>query len=471
MSNQFLAYAVISTMAWIAALWLVGFRRAAKPAYLAGWYLGIVWVTYVLKPLGTEWVQDRYLYFLLDLAPFEGYWLSMTVAVTLAFLSFALGYHRAGRGEKRRRNSRSRSSDAPPSESTAIAGLVAFPGSRRSAWRVGVLLVAWGYLALLIVGSPGGTFTQYSGNDPTTGYGMAVGSTFWFLSSDQFVSAGSLLLYLLTRNFSVNLLALPWFYARLLAGHGRTVIISHLFCVFLLAQLLRAGTLRRHLYRLLGLSAIAIVVLVVFPTLGQDRRFFQGDLSGNTLKDALSVATEATTSARDSPWLRTDSDICGFEETLYFIQKEPPAVWGTYYIYYYFIKPVPRMLWKNKGFPDTLAHEWFGINVDRRMFGLAMGAIGTPLQQWGWFGIPFEFALTGFLFRRFEGWLTDPHAGVLKVYAYVGLFALLPQLGRDSFLYMFSDKWLFQFGVPLLMLAALNRLMGVRRVKWQRAAA
>jgi hypothetical protein len=207
-----------------------------------------------------------------------------------------------------------------------------------------------------------------------------------------------------------------------------------------------AGRRTQKTVQLVALGAsIAFVVFVVFPAVGRNRAFFSEGITSQNVGEALGVNQTAVDVTHSPGYLAC------FETTLYFLQLDQP-VWGTYYIWYYFFKPIPRLLFPGKGMPDTLASEWFGVERDYNYVGLSAGSIGWSFQQGSWAGLVLEFLLTGYLLRKMEG-LRDrspdkPHV----LLAYAGFFSMLPQLGRDSVLVMIEERWLFVYGIPCAML-------------------
>jgi hypothetical protein len=443
MSSPFLSYASITLLALLAVLAIAGVRRAFRLTNLIGWYLLVFFLTYVLRPAVADWTQDFQLYDLLSIAPLDQQWFKMTSAVCLSLACLGAGYYFA----RNRRNER-RIFDAPS------------PHTERANLFIAIGLILWGYLALLL--SRGVEVT-----DMGNGYGGASGTTFWLLSSDIFVSVGSTLLYILNRRLVTSLLiSLPWLLLRLGSGYARIAIIGHAMSLIavwgMTSATVRESTVervRQKIQLIVLLAGLVFVVLVIFPALGKNRGFFSKGVTSQTVNDALAVNQTADDVEHSL------GDLAGFETTLYFLQLDQP-VWGTYYLYMYFLKPIPRVIYPEKGFPDTLAQEWFGVVRDRNYDGQDAGCIGWAFQQWSWGGIVFEFLLTGWCLRKLED-LRDsrPHTTWILL-AYSGFFSLLPQLGRDSLIVMIEERWLFAYGIPcaLLWWFARTRENGVRTI-------
>jgi hypothetical protein len=190
-------------------------------------------------------------------------------------------------------------------------------------------------------------------------------------------------------------------------------------------------------------------------------------------KDALSMTQEgADPQDMLQTYLGTNSSVTGFETTLDHLLNDKRSELGTQYIYYYFIQPIPRIVWPEKGTPYTWPEKLRGIEADPllALIGAAPGSVGMAYQQWGWLGIPLEFILTGLIIRKGEE-MVRRRTTVLHVQlAYAGLYAIVPQLGRDSIFYMIPNSWLFRFGIPVFILWIMYRAAAERN-RWRKSAA
>jgi hypothetical protein len=440
-TEEFLAYLVVTGVITVFAAMIMGLRRVRNPRRMAGWFLLAFVVTYALRPLGTQVVtRDRFLYTWLGIVSIEDYWLPMTASVGLSLLFLAVGYRWAGG------RTRGKIPETILSERTVtpVAGVI-----------IGSLLVLWGYASIFISRSVGGGFIRPEGLQ----FGIASGTTAWLLESDLFVASGALVLYATTGRLIPSLgTAAPWMAIRALSGWGRVNILAFLLALVCLRLLYvgRSGAATRvvHRVQLLALGvALAGTLLIFFPAARTSRDFFaRGDLSSR-IRDAFQ------TNFAPETWLSTTSDIQGYETTLYHLQKDRKPAFGTYYIYYYFLQPIPRLIWPDKPLPTTLAQQWLGISPDLKLIelGLAPGAVGMAFQQWGWLGIPAEFLFTGWFFRRAESWAFQRRRVAYARIAYAGLFSLLPQMTRDGLLYMLANRWLLLYAPPVVLLFLISR--------------
>lgn len=444
MSSEFASYAAIATAACLVSALLVG-RKVLDPGRAAGWYLAIFFVTYVIRPAGSQVYGDIRLYQWLGIGAFEPYWIPMTIAVSGAILSFALGYRLAPVTRASKQSVRG-------SGETSIV-------AHDSVIRFAKLLMVWGYLALVATLATGAHVERAA--LPGVGSGINEHSTAWLTDSELFVSTGSVIYYIATGRLGTSLLiASPWLAHRITDGWGRINIIAYFFSLMAVyfSRIGYLGGRRRTLQLAVIGVAVAITVLVLFPLLGVLRTLQR---EGYSLSDLSPQVVRSMTSKRASAeaWFGTESDLAGFEESAYYLAIDEKATLGVDYFWQYFIRPVPRVLWPGKGLPITWIQALRGIPYDPRveMIGMAPGSVGVAFREWRWFGIVLEFVLTGVLFRAFEEWARRKPEAAYAQLAYVGLFSLIPQLGRDSIIYLIAYRYLFVTGIPLVLLFLIHK--------------
>jgi hypothetical protein len=373
--------------------------------------------------------DNSVIYDVLEIQGFPAVPIQMTIATVLALLFLSLGY-RMGAGNVQFVE---RQID------------FTFPRSRRFVV-IALALIGWGYLSAVLFPNVD-AIENLGGN----GYGVNTGTTAWLTDSIQFASTGTTALYIVTGNLLLSLaLAIPWFIIRVSEGWSRVVLIAYFAALFSVSL---ARQRRRQLSFTFVMQSLAITlglvfsILVFLPAAGAIRtsgaNFFS--LTAKDLSDTFWKNFDSTAVSE------TGKDISGFETTVYMIETRQRPTYGMYYAYFYFIKPIPRTLWKSKPLPPDLAEWVVGVQEDTKFFGLAAGSIGDALFAWGWIGIPLEFFLTGWAFRRLERRCVDQQPTVSAMLAYAGFFSLLPQLGRDSFIHMISERWLFVYGIPVFL--------------------
>ncbi|GEM_PF-5578977 len=443
MTSEFIIYDLIALAAWVIALLLIKPRNAIDFSRCVGWYMLVFLTTYAIRPSLSELTGDFWLYDWLRIGTFEEHWQLMATAVPLALFSFAIGYAAGRPGTHAPSSLRSKSEPKP--NPRAVKGLV-------------FVLLLIGYISTLFVIKHGSGVADLHYADANMG--AYEHNTAWFAQDDLLISSATILYYILTGHLGTSLLlSAPWMAIRILNGGGRTNLIGHFFglmAVYFLRQrsVTRAAKVKSR--QVLTISAGVLVVLVLFPLMGM-LRALKHELGINSLysKDAflmLRSSTDPDDLVQD--YVGTSSPVAGFELTLAHLINDNRSELGTQYLYYYFVQPIPRVLWPGKGTPYAWPEKLRGIEVDPRigLIGGAPGSIGMAYEQWGWLGIPFEFILTGLIIRKWEE-AARRRPGALHIQlGYAGLYSMLPQLGRDSLFLMFANFWLFKFGIPVLVL-------------------
>lgn len=436
---MFWVYFLIGVIALYATVLLIGIGRVFDPRRLIGWYLVVFALTYLVRPILPETQDSSDVYVQLSITGFSAVPIQMIVAVTAALLCLAAGYRLADTHGRKIEDFQPSAGDSKP--------LI---------W-LSLLMIAWAYVSAAL-------FPGEGANENLTDrqYGVNTGTTAWLTESVQFASTGTTALYMLTGNLSMSLLlAVPWFVLKVSNGWSRVVLVAYfasLLCV-LFVTWRRQSSLKSGGQASVLMIGTLFAILVFLPAAGTIRleggNFF--DYSSTELVDVF------LGNFNGNQLDQTLRDISGFESTVYMIETDQPSTWGMYYVYFYFIKPIPRTLWTNKPLPPDLAEWVVGVQEDTRYFGLAAGSIGDALFAWGWLGIPFEFFLTGWAFRRLEARAVDRQPSPAALLAYAGFFSLLPQLGRDSFIHMISERWLFVYGFPCLAFWYFSRARSTAR--------
>jgi hypothetical protein len=448
MTSVFLTYDAIAVAAWLLALLIIKPRNAIDLSRCAGWYLLVFLATYVVRPSLSEITSDFWLYSWLKLGSPEEHWQVMAVAVTLAILSFAVGY-----------------AWGAPSPAAVRAAATAPPEPRIDPKLVKALI-----FSILTLGYIAAVFSIRYGNGAgalNTGdasLGIYEHNTAWFVHDDLLISGATVLYYILTGRLVMSLvLAAPWIMIRTLSGWGRTNLIGHFFALTAVYFLKRRQVKRtgKSSNQALAIGVGTVVVLALFPLMGMLRTLKAGlGIKSLFSKDAIMMVSSKT-DPEDmiQSYFGTNSPVAGFELTMSHLVYDPRSELGTQYLYYYVFQPVPRIIWPGKGTPYSWPEELRGVAVDP-LLGLicaAPGSIGMAYSQWGWLGIPLEFILTGLIFRKAEEAARRRPQALHIQLGYAGLYSLLPQLGRDSLFLMISNFWLFKFGIPVFFLWRMHK--------------
>ncbi len=426
-----------------------------------GWYLLAFLATYIVRPGASEIIGDIQMYRWLRIGTFEDHWQLMAIAVPLAIIAFAIAY--AGAGPRRVEAFQSPSRDVRVIDPHSIKVLI-------------FVLVTLGYISSAVVLKTGNPVE--AGDYANAAVGVYEHNTAWFAHDDLFVSTGALLYYIVTGRLGMSIIiAGPWMLMKLISGWGRTNLLGHLFslmAIYFLKVRFEHRKQKKSTHALF-LSGAVVVVLVLFPFLAEIRSLkqsFHMDTSALS-KDAIAMVGQgADPQDLMQSYLGTNSSVAGFETTLSHLINDKKSELGTQYLYYYFIQPIPRIIWPGKGTPYTWPERLRGIEVDPllALIGAAPGSIGMAFQEWGWLGIPFEFMLTGWILRKAEEAARSRSDALHVQLGYAGLYSMLPQLGRDSIIYMISTFWLFKYGIAMFILWRMYKAAPTRAV-WERAAA
>jgi hypothetical protein len=447
MSGQFIAYAVIAIGAWLIALLIVKPRRAMDLSRCVGWYMMLFLVTYVIRPGGSEIVGDDFMYTWLRIETFEKHWYLMAIAVPMAIIFFAAGYRFVGKVR----------TAAGVRPAALWHGFVEGRQARNFAY----LLIGLGYIATFAT-IKSGMAEGVRGNYSTANVGVYENNSALIAQSHLMVSTGTVLYYIVTGRLYMSLfLAGPWLTLRLIYGWGRIFIIGHVFALAAIYFLRATRQGRSELkagQTITLMAAIAVLAFVVFPILSVVRglKASLGMRSTTFSSDVVEGALNAQFSVPDlaSKFFSTKSEISGFEPTYYHLLMDNRSALGTHYLYYFFFQPIPRVIWPGKGTPYTWPEYLRGIQVDPAvgLMGMAPGSIGMAFQEWGWVGIIFEFLFTGWLMRWAEETVRRRPEAVYVQLGYAGFYSMLPQLGRDSLLYMISQRWIYIYGPAVFVL-------------------
>jgi hypothetical protein len=454
MSREFSWYLLIAVGGWLVALVVVKPRNAFDLSRCVGWYLLVFVATYVIRPAASQMIGDTFLYDVLRIGTFEQHWYLMAVAVPLAILSFSAGY----------------AFGAPTGgalDQTQCAHDSVIVGQQQVKTLIFWLLV-WGYFVSIITFGMG---HSGAGEDNIAGANLGVydHGTAWFAQGDIYVSVACLLHYILTGRLGWTLLfAGPWLASRIALGWGRNNIVAFLFGLMAIHFGRNSRTSRPELGKAILLMLAAFVFIVVFFPLLSVTRALSHE-KGLGARDAFDIALHTKMSAADilDALLSTHSSITGFELSLYHILVDKRPHLGTEYLYYYFIQPIPRIIWHGKGSPYEWPYWLLGIDWDPipALAGQAAGSIGHAFMEWGWTGIVAEFLFTGFLMRWAEERARRKTDAAYAQLAYAGFYGILPGLGRESVLTMLAFKWLQVYGLTVIILWFIHRAAQARTLQ------
>jgi hypothetical protein len=135
---------------------------------------------------------------------------------------------------------------------------------------------------------------------------------------------------------------------------------------------------------------------------------------------------------------------------------------GASIIYRFFVLPIPRLLWTEKPLKAEFTWDYVvegSVESSRWRAGLTKiddfiwfntavkGSIGYALEEWGWFGIPINFFITGLFFGYVEKRFLASRFTPAWLATFGVTFALVTMQGRSD-LFEFLIVYLLIFYCP-----------------------
>ena len=440
--QQWFGYLVVCTFGLVVAVWIIGPRRVLNISHYAALFLGIMFVTYVIRPV-VAYVFGQGMTFLeLYLSAPSWVVVEQIVPLGLAFVgsvvSFALGYRLVRRH------------DLESGLSTdAVVNALAF---RTSA----LILIFLGYASFLVarrgfLSSSDVVYNQYAG-------GVVYANTTGYIEyANYLVVAGALLYYASTRRLLLTLLlAGPWVINQVYDGWSRYMYLNLAIGLAAIAILGSGDSKRRSDGRqwtpiLLVLGTVLLIILI-----RGNRNFARQGAS----------MTEVVMSSRTLSLDQQLGDFAGFEGTWYTMSEIGNITprYGAGIVYQFFVLPIPRLLWPSKPLkPEfSLATLYYGGNPGNSIWRGSVGgdsdflwyntavkgSIGYALEEWGWPGIFINFFLTGLLFAWIERAVMRSNRSPAWLAFYGSAYALVSMQGRNDifeFLLVYALVFFFPY--------------------------
>ncbi|MGA7579036.1 MAG: O-antigen polymerase [Desulfobaccales bacterium] len=351
----------------------------------------------------------------------------ITLAVSLAFLSFAIGY--AIRGRKRKPDFQKQNDEK-------------YLISKKVWLTIGIFIVL-GYLSLLKFNANPLLGVQDIAMRHTAGGSIYTDTTGYFVIANILVGVAAIIIFALTGKVLPTLLvAGPWLLVRLYIGWSRNVIVTFviaLVSVFYIAKYNKK--LRYKLSNILIMALLIIMVVVIMPIIQGNRFFFrQHEASSSNIASVLKQQLNNKGSSSDF--------IGGFDDTLYMLYTYPAHrnyLWCEDLVYRYFIAPIPRMLWPGKPLP----WGYEGL-YDPSRVGDVTGSVGWAYEQFGFVAIVFFFLLQGLITRSIDDgfWYSNRNPYFSALFGLALGYSVL--FGRDSLWYLWTD-WMLLYGLPIFI--------------------
>ncbi len=351
----------------------------------------------------------------------------MTLAVSLAFLSFAIGY--AIKGRKRKPDFQKQNNEKYLTS--------------RKVWIIIGIFIVLGYLSLLMSNANPLSGLQDPEMQRNAGGSIYTNTTGYLVSANYWISTAAIMIFALTcKIFPTLLVAGPWLVFRLFIGWSRNVIVT--FVIALTSLFFIAKYNNKIKYKLSNILIIALLIIIVIgimPIIQGERYYFrENELSSSNVVSAFEQRLEDKGGSFGF--------IGGFEDTLYMLYTYPAQqnyLWCEDLIYRYFIAPIPRILWPGKPLP----WGYEGL-FDPSRVGCVTGSIGWAYEQFGFAAIFFFFLLQGLITRSIDDgfWYSNRNAYFSALFGLALGYSVL--YGRDSPWYLWMD-WMLYYGLPIFI--------------------
>jgi hypothetical protein len=449
MTDDWTAYLLLCTGGLVVAMLIIGRRRIFNRFHFAALFLGLMYITYVVRPVLAYWSGTglSFLDFYLngasvlvarDIGP-------LALAFSGAVIFFALGYRWLNRATLQ-------ADTVKP---------ISNPSADKAYRRYALFLIVVGYASFLFAKRgflPTDSTIEYARYAGGTVYANTTG---YLEFANYLVPAGAILYFASTKALLRSLvLAAPWFANLLLFGYARYMFLNLGVGLLVVGFVEFAGAgMGRRTQALLATLVVAALLLLL--AMRGDRQFLQ---SGNSAIDAFNTTFS-------QPVDSALGDFAGFEGTWYTIHTLDTFTprYGTGIIYNLVFQQIPRIVWADK--PLGVQFTWGGIlgtedtsvwqgsmaaTSDSIWFNTAVkGSIGYALEEWGWLGIAVNFFLTGLFFGWVEKRFAASSHSAAWVAFYASVYGFIIMQGRNAlfdylniyFLAFFLPYWIGQYWV------------------------
>jgi hypothetical protein len=443
------AYLLCCIGGLVVAMLIIGRRRLFNRFHFAALFLGLMFITYVIRPVLSYWSGTgmSFLDFYLNgasalVARDIG---SLALAFSGAVIFFALGYRWLNR---------------PTLQAETIKS-VSSPSADKAYRRYALFLIIVGYASFLFARRgflPTDSTVEYARYAGGTVYANTTG---YLEYANYLVPAGVILYFASTKSLLRSLaLSAPWFASLLLNGYARYMFLNLGVGLLAVGFVEYAGVRMGRRTQVL-LATMAVSALLLLLAMRGNRQFLQ---SGDSAIDAFNTTFSQPVDA-------ALGDFAGFEGTWYTIYTLDTLTprYGTGIIYNLVFQQIPRVLWTDKplgvqftwgavlGNEDTSIWEGsMAATSDSIWFNTAVkGSIGYALEEWGWLGIAVNFFLTGLFFGWAEKRFAISSHSAAWVAFYASVYAFIIMQGRNAlfdylniyFLVFFLPYWIGQYWV------------------------
>ena len=436
--SEMVDYSLIVLVGLVISVVIIGRARFFRVGGLAALYLFILVATYLIRPVLSAAYDGLSALYSLDVY-FPAVADSVAIGTAVALVSFAAGFRlvspvtwQLGRED----------GEMPPVSS--------FNAVRAGRWAL--VGIGVGYAALLLFQDNPFTGSRGIEMEYVIDVSVFTNTTGYLTNANFVILPYAILLYSVTHRIrAVLLLSVPFLVSRAWLGWQRLIMmefsISLLFAWILGSRLYRALSRRQ----ILVLVALLMLILVLVTLINQDRYYFRSILAG-AQSDAL-----ATPESMVQTWVSSVANpVSGFEGTAYMFQFCPryvPRGYGRTILYTWFIKPIPRLLWRSKPIRYDLL-GWTDPNLWGK--GMVQGSLGDAYWNFGWPGVILMFLSTGLMLGLAERLFAASSANPFVLTGYAGFASYIFMMGRNS-VFELLPQWLLYWFLPLLLVYLVSR--------------
>ena len=440
-----IVFTFIALTGLFVAVQIIGVRRVLNLRHFAAIFLGLMTLTYLLRPLATFVFGSRFTLFETILPNISVLILDDLLPLALLFatavISFALGYRLLQREDLKPLGGRGE------------------PKLQQLYARLALIVVAAGYLSFIV--AERGFFGQNASFTITSGGTGYANTTGYVELANYLVIAGAFLFYASTgRLLPSSLLTLPWLASQLFFGWSRLLFVV-LALGFFAIWLLRVPAFRFSRTQAIALVLGVLAAAGLLVGMRSNRFFLQQDESFvETLRQTVELPVDQVL-----------GDFAGFEGTWYVyrtMQQRTPR-YGTTLLYQFVVKPVPRIWWRGKPFPGEFSWnyvasylgyrpqpDWavdiFGLDDTHFFTGASRGSIGDALWEWGWPGVFINFFATGLFLAWMERRLLRSQLSVPWMASYAATYGMIAMLARDAIYSNQSTLFIIIFYAPYFVI-------------------
>jgi len=455
-------YLIINSVGLVVAALIVGRKYIFNIRHYAAVFLGVMYITYVIRPFLSYQFGDGMAFLDLYLPGTNQQVVHDIYKLSAAFsgsiVAFAIGYRLLDRPSISSKNQQQ------PVERSDYSYTI-----------FSIFLMVFGYASFFISRSGffmrgvGVEYTRYAG-------GVVYANTTGYIEYAHYlIVAGAILYFASTGNLgSTLLLSSPWVANQIYYGYARFMYLNLAIGIASVWLLISSSKEKSKIrFKNILIILIPTLALLLLVTMRANRMFFQNSKNNKGISDLV----QRTYSQHIDQVL---GDFSGFEGTWFVVHyaNNTDHLYGAGIFYNYFILPIPRLLWNTK--PLKAEFTW-GVLLDssnlwaskwRRgltrvtdfiWYNTAVkGSIGYAIEEWDWAGIGLNFILTGLFFGWMEKRYVTSAQTPVTVATYAATYGLISMQGRNS-LFDYLLIYMLIFYIPYGVIGKILRKVYIQR--------